>query len=106
MGQAVEQAVLTSKAPCVVLDIPLLVESPRWRAQLDHVLVVDCRTATQVQRVQDRNGWDMATIESILQNQSPRERRLAAADFVIFNDGIALAELQDEVDQLARQFGL
>ena len=38
-------------ARCIVFDIPLLVESGRWRAQLDRMLVVDCAPDTQVARV-------------------------------------------------------
>jgi dephospho-CoA kinase len=35
-------------APRQVFDVPLLVESGRWRARVDRVLVVDCSEATQV----------------------------------------------------------
>ena len=38
-------------ARCALYDIPLLVESGRWRAHLDRVLVVDCPRELQVQRV-------------------------------------------------------
>ena len=41
---------------CIVFDIPLLVESGRWRAQVDRVLVVDCSPQTQVDRVVARSG--------------------------------------------------
>ena len=47
----------TAGARCVVFDIPLLVESGhRWRARVDRVLVVDCDTDTQRQRVVSRSG--------------------------------------------------
>ena len=39
------QAALDAGARCIVFDIPLLVESGRWRAQVDRVLVVDCSPA-------------------------------------------------------------
>ena len=41
---------------CIVFDIPLLVESGRWRQQLDRILVVDCSEATQISRVTARSG--------------------------------------------------
>jgi dephospho-CoA kinase len=91
---------------CIVFDIPLLVESPRWRIQLDRVVVVDCLPATQVARVLTRNGWAMETIEAAMRSQCPRTHRLAAADAVIFNDGINLHQLQQLVTQMAGGFGL
>ena len=95
-----------SHAPCLVFDVPLLVESPRWRPQLDHVVVVDCTQETQVRRVQIRNGWDLATINGVIQHQSTRSQRLAAADIVLFNDGNEMEHLRSLVSDLASQFGL
>jgi dephospho-CoA kinase len=91
---------------CIVFDIPLLVESPRWRIQLDRVVVVDCLPATQVARVLTRNGWAMETIEAAMRSQCPRAHRLAGADAVIFNDGINLHQLQQLVTRVADGFGL
>ena len=41
------QAAVAGGSRCIVFDIPLLVESGRWRSQLDQVVVVDCAVATQ-----------------------------------------------------------
>jgi dephospho-CoA kinase len=90
-----------------VLDIPLLVEgAARWRPQLDSVWVVDSLPATQVQRVQQRSGWVTTQIEAVMAAQASRAERLACADVVIFNEGLSLDELAQEVTFLARQFGL
>lgn len=91
---------------CVVFDIPLLVESRRWRPQLDRVVVVDCSRATQVRRVQARSQWDLATIERVMQSQCSRTQRLGAADAVLINDGNSLEQLQKLVTALAQRFGL
>jgi dephospho-CoA kinase len=106
VGQEIARQAGASEARCTVFDVPLLVESPRWRPQLDWVLVVDCTRETQIRRVFDRNGWERATIEAIVDSQSPRERRLAAADTVIFNDGNGIEHLQHEVHRWADRFGL
>lgn len=106
VGAEILRQAAASTAGCIVFDIPLLVESPRWRPQLDRVLVVDCEPTTQHQRVRARNGWDDATIDAVIRNQSPRQLRLAAADAVIYNDGIGLDTLRHLVGQLAPQFGL
>ncbi|QHE87951.1 dephospho-CoA kinase [Hydrogenophaga sp. BPS33] len=102
----IQRQVAASGSACVVFDVPLLVESPRWRPQLDRVLVVDCAPATQVRRVQARNGWDTATIELVMRNQSPRLARLAAADIVVHNDVDDLGPLERAANELAKQFGL
>lgn len=106
VGAEIARQAAAVDSPCIVFDLPLLVESPRWRPQLDRVLVVDCLPETQIRRVQARNGWDRATIEAILKSQSPRAQRLAAADLVIFNDSNEIEPLQRLVGQIADRFGL
>lgn len=106
VAQEIARQAAASRALCTVFDVPLLVESPRWRPQMDRILVVDCTRETQVQRVAARNGWDRSTIESVLDSQSPRERRLAAADIVLFNDAHGLEHLERAVGRLADRFGL
>lgn len=93
-------------ATVIVFDIPLLVESGRWTKQLDQVLVVDCSTETQIQRVQRRNGLPRATVEGILASQASRTARRAAADIVLHNDGVTLEGLQSAVLRIAWRFGL
>lgn len=109
VGQAIaeqaQQLAAAGKA-CIVFDIPLLVESGHWRAALDRVLVVDCSPATQTQRVTLRNGLAAPDIEKIIAAQAPRLLRLAAADLVVHNDGISMAELAAQVRQIGPQFGL
>ena len=81
----------------LVFDVPLLVESGRWRQQVDQVLVVDCLVETQVQRVIARNGLPRETVAQIIAAQASRAQRLAAADWVIFNDQLSLTQLRAEV---------
>jgi dephospho-CoA kinase len=91
---------------CLVFDVPLLVESTRWRQKVDHVLVVDCLAETQITRVMARNGLTQAAVEAIVAAQSTRLRRLQAADSVIFNDRLTLQGLSAEVAMLAPRFKL
>lgn len=98
-----------SGSKLVVLDIPLLVESPRWRPQLDLILVVDCAPETQVQRVLSRassKGWTAEQVHQIMAAQASRSQRLAAADLVICNEGIDLPALRLLVVQVAAKFKL
>ena len=106
VGQEIARLALQATSSVLIFDVPLLVESAHWRRQLDRVLVVDCHPATQVRRVTQRNGWDVATIEAAMRNQCSREQRLAAADIVVFNDGEHLDNLQHLAQALAKRFGL
>lgn len=99
-------AALAAGARCIVFDIPLLVESGRWRPQLDRVLVVDCAPETQVARVVARSGLAPDEVRAIITAQAPRALRLAAADLVICNEALSLEALRNEVEQAARSFGL
>jgi dephospho-CoA kinase len=99
-------AAVAAGARCIVFDIPLLVESGRWRQQLDRVLVVDCEPETQVARVVARSGLAPGEVRAIIAAQAPRALRLAAADLVICNEGLSLDALRHEVEQAARSFGL
>lgn len=92
-------------APMVVFDVPLLVESGRWRSRVSRVLVIDCSRETQVGRVLQRPGWTPERIEGALAAQATREARRAAADAVLLNDGIALVTLRNEVRKLAARWG-
>lgn len=106
VGLAIQEATAASHSPCLVFDIPLLVESPRWRPQLDRVIVVDCTEDTQVRRVQTRSGLAPAMVEQIIAQQASRSQRLRAADAVLYNESDDLEALKGEVAQLVRRFGL
>lgn len=98
-GQA--QAAMTEGFATLVFDIPLLVESGRrWREQVDRVLVIDCPVETQIQRVMARSQFSRETVEKIIAAQATRNQRLHAADWVIDNDQLSLAELLERVTAL------
>jgi dephospho-CoA kinase len=93
-------------ARCVVFDVPLLVESGRWRSQVDAVLVVDCSVQTQIERVMARSGWAREAVQKVVAQQASRAARLGAADVVLCNEGLTLEALQAEVRQVWQHFGL
>ena len=92
--------------PCIVFDIPLLVESGHWRSKLDKILVVDCSEATQVARATQRSGLSAEEVKKIIASQTSRAERLRMADVVIDNENISLEYLASEVEKIASQFGL
>ncbi len=93
-------------ARCLVFDVPLLVESGRWRHQVDQVLVVDCTEERQISRVMARNGWTREAVQKVMAGQASRTQRLAAADICIYNESHSLAELAGLTRDVAAGFGL
>ncbi len=101
-----EAAAVAAQARCIVFDIPLLVESRRWRQRVDHVLVVDCPSEIQVQRVIARSALQPDAVRGIIAAQATRSQRVAAADTVLFNGGNTLEWLAQQVARIAARFGL
>jgi dephospho-CoA kinase len=102
IGVEVERAAAAAPAaaPALVFDVPLLVESGRWRARVDYVWLVDCDEAVQVERVAARPGWSAEAARSVIAQQASRAARRSAADAVIDNQAKGLDELAHEVQQL------
>jgi dephospho-CoA kinase len=97
--EAEHQAARAPSHKPLVFDVPLLVESGRWRQRVDRILVVDCEVDTQIRRVQARSGWSMEDTLGAISRQATREMRREVADAMIINDS-SLDQLQAEVDAL------
>jgi len=89
-------------APIVLVQIPLLAEKGKPE-YIDRVLLCDCSTTTQIQRVCQRDGISEALAQKIIQNQATRQQRQAIADDILHTD-IPLNQLQWKVKQLKEQF--
>ncbi len=102
IGVSVERQskAIAATTPAIVFDVPLLVESGRWRARVDRVWVVDCDEAVQAARVVARPGWTDASARSVIAQQASRHARRAVADAVISNDRLSLVELGEQVRAL------
>jgi dephospho-CoA kinase len=99
--EVARQADATSATvPAIVFDVPLLVESSRWRARVDRVWVVDCDESIQIARVAARPGWSESAARAVIAQQASRHRRRAVADAVIDNGSRSLVDLGAEVRQL------
>ncbi|WP_038209646.1 dephospho-CoA kinase [Xenophilus azovorans] len=104
IGQECERQAAAAAGPGVVFDVPLLVESGRWRRLVDRVVVVDASEATQLERVIARSGWQPEIVQAVIAQQADRRARRAAADAVLFNDGIPLEELRADVRTLHQRW--
>jgi dephospho-CoA kinase len=66
-------------------------------ARLDGVLVVDCRESTQTERVMARSALTREAVQAIIDAQATRTQRLAAADWVIYNDDGSQSKLSTHI---------
>ena len=103
-AEAERRAAAPGDPPCIVFDVPLLVETGRWRDRVDRVLLVDCPIALQVERAMCRSQWPRETVERVIAQQASREARRAAADAVIDNGVDGLERLEADVEALWRHW--
>lgn len=94
------------QAPFVLLAVPLLFETPAYRALVNRSLVVDCDPVLQRERVMHRSGLSAGEVDAIVAAQMPRAERLALADDVIENndDVAALSLLVTEKYRYYQQY--
>ncbi|WP_373742210.1 dephospho-CoA kinase [Neisseria sp.] len=86
-----------------IIDIPLLVEKPAFRALAARVLVVDVPEDVQILRVRQRSGLAEEEVRRIMAAQASRRDRLLAADDVLCNDG-TVNELAEKAVRLNRYY--
>ncbi len=72
-------------AGIAVVVIPLLFETGAER-ELESTLCVACSAATQAERLLPR-GWTQTEIRQRIEAQWPIEKKMAAADYVIWSEG-------------------
>lgn len=96
--RAAEIEAAAPRGSVVVHDIALLVESGQ-ADDFDVVVVVDADERVQRQRLREQRGLSAEEAAGRIAAQAPRDRRLAAADHVIVNNG-SRADLLARVDRL------
>lgn len=79
------QGLQSAKSPYVILSSPLLVESGQ-QLLVKRTLVVDVPEALQIERTCNRDNNSPEQVQSIIDAQIPRQKRLKAADDVLDND--------------------
>jgi dephospho-CoA kinase len=89
-----------SGAPVLIHDVPLLVEN-NLQDRYDAVVVVAASPETQVERLTRLRGMSRQDAEARIAAQASLADKLAAATYVISNDG-PLVELPPQVDRVWR----
>lgn len=99
---SIHQQLAKLKAAYCIVVIPLLLEGD-FQTFISRILVVDAPQELQLKRVSARDQVSFNAVEKIIALQVTREKRLAAADDVILNDG-TLSALEAQVAALHAQY--
>ena len=102
IANQIQEELSSSKSPYTILVSPLLFETNQ-KEFCSKVLVVDVPVETQVSRTLERDGVSKEQVNSIINSQIDREKRLELADEVILNNG-SLGDLQEAVRELHHKF--
>ena len=83
-----------------IIEVPLLIESG-FQEFINRILVVDCSTETQMERLMKRDGVTEEYAKNILSNQIDRETRLKFANEIVINEkNNSLLKLEDQVKKI------
>ncbi len=93
-----QQQLQQQKKPYCLIEIPLLLEAG-WHNEVNRILVVDAPHTLQIERTIQRNGISKEEAKQIIATQIERNKRLAAADDIVYNKG-SLTELEQQVGHL------
>lgn len=86
--QETQRQLAQAVSPYTLWVVPLLVENG-LQDRADRVLVVDVAVETQLARTLARDGISRQQAQNILTAQAKRKQRLAVADDIIDNSGVA-----------------
>ncbi len=99
--EAIKKERADSGDKVLFFDIPLLFETGT-DVDFDAVLVVTADYDIRKARIMSRDSIDTAIIDLIMDSQEDEDRKIAMADFVIFNNG-TIEELHGAVDLLLKK---
>lgn len=98
-GVATRVAAEAGTGNVVVVDVPLLTESPAARAGLEAIIVVDCPEDVAVARLVAARGMTETEARARVAVQATRAARRDIADFVLDNGG-GRDDLERQVERL------
>lgn len=70
----------------IIVDVPLLFESG-FDYLCGKIICVACQENTQIQRLQNRNGYTKEDAKKRIRSQMPLDQKNQLADIVVWNDG-------------------
>ncbi len=101
--QEIQRRITRARGLYLILMIPLLIETGRYKGLVQRILVVDTPEELQIERLMARDGVSEEQAWQSLRAQSSRTQRLEIADDVIVND-CAIEALTPQVVRLHEQY--
>jgi len=92
------------EAPYCVILMPLLVEV-QMEDLFDRIVVIDCPTSVQIERIRKRDGLSADEAIKIINAQATRERRLEVSNRVIDNS-LGTRDLEGQIRALHKEWTL
>ena len=86
----------------MILDAALIAESGEREACLDGLILVTSPEALRIQRLMKSRGLTRKEAVARIRAQTPPEKKLALADWVLDNEG-SVADLRRRVERLAME---
>ncbi len=100
--QLVKSEALANTSRYIIADIPLLLEK-NYNKLFDYIVVVDCLPEQQIKRIQQRDNMKLEIIQSIIDKQISREKRLKQATHILDNSG-SKEQLLLQIEALHQEF--
>ena len=102
IGLETARQLQTSQSPYTIFVSPLLIEIGQYK-MTNRILVVDAPENLQVSRTVERDNTQAENVQSIMNTQASRQKRLDMADDVILNDS-DIKSLHKKVDDLHQHY--
>ena len=98
IGESIFTQLHESTSPYTLFVSPLLLES-KQKDLCQRILVIDAPESLQIARTTKRDNNDESLVQSSIDSQMPRQKRIKDADDIIINDQ-DFTHLENEVDKL------
>jgi len=102
IGLETARQLQTSQSPYTIFVSPLLIEIGQYK-MTNRILVVDAPENLQVSRTVERDNTQAENVQSIMNTQASREKRLEMADDVILNNS-DINSLHKKLDDLHQHY--
>ena len=86
----------------VIIEAALHAEDGKLRDGFEALIVVDCPIETRIERLTRDRGMSREEAQARISNQTPPERKLPLAKWIIHNDG-DLHHLHEQVDKIVTE---
>ena len=97
---SINEKIGASQSDYLIISVPLMIETG-MNAMMDRILLIDCNTETQIERLIQRDQTSREEAITIIESQASIEsKRELSDDRIINNNGTSIEELTVKVKEL------